>query len=380
MKVLIAHNAYRSHLIGGEDNVVRTEIAALKENLGSENVFEYIVSNDNLQFSKLAFTLWGDRTHSQKIKELIQNQKIDIVHVHNFFPLLTPSVFAAAKKAGAKVVHTLHNFRWWCLSGILYRPQKGICEKCVKKPLAWPAVLYRCYGNSFWFSLVGTFAFAWYRLKRYEKYIDAYFVLSHFQLAKLKTWLPAKKLHLKPNAVNITLIPTASKARAGYLFVGRLEDAKGIELLLSVWRELPSSFHLSIIGTGKEASLLEQRYAQSNIHFLGQLPTHEVLKKMRQVKYFLHTSLAFETFGLTLVEAFSQGTPVIGLARGTRLELIEHKKNGFICEPDNLKETILMSYDYPEFEALSLNAAKKAREFALPRVMNKQIALYKELL
>jgi glycosyltransferase involved in cell wall biosynthesis len=162
--------------------------------------------------------------------------------------------------------------------------------------------------------------------------------------------------------------------------VGRLEQAKGIELLLSTWKSLPDFFQLSIIGEGTDAARLAKEYNQPNIAFLGQLPHDEVIKKMKNVKYLLHTSLAFETFGLTLIEAFSQGTPVIGLARGTRLELIENEKNGFICEPEKLKETILNSYDYAGYEQLSINATRKSREFFLDNVMSKQIALYKEFI
>ena len=115
MKVLIAHNAYQSHHIGGEDIMVNQEISALKSILGHENVFEYIVSNDDIQAFKLAFSLWGDRQHFHNIQQMVNEHHIDIVHVHNFFPRLTPLVFKAAKLAGAKVIHTLHNVRWWCL-------------------------------------------------------------------------------------------------------------------------------------------------------------------------------------------------------------------------------------------------------------------------
>lgn len=380
MRILIVHNAYQSHFIGGEDIVVRTEISALKTFLGEDNVFEYIVNNDDIRFRKLALNLWGNQTHFKNVKMLVQNNKIDIVHVHNFFPLLTPLVFSAAKSAGAKVIHTLHNFRWWCLSGILYRPKAGICDKCVNKKFAWPAIVHRCYRRSMLQSLVGSLAFAWYRFKKYDKHIDAYFVLSDFQRTILKQWLPSNKLLLKPNPIAFRFVPATSQTRKGYLFVGRLEQAKGIELLLSTWKSLPDFFQLSIIGEGTDAARLAKEYNQPNIAFLGQLPHDEVIKKMKNVKYLLHTSLAFETFGLTLIEAFSQGTPVIGLARGTRLELIENEKNGFICEPEKLKETILNSYDYAGYEQLSINATRKSREFFLDNVMSKQIALYKEFI
>ncbi|HRE31209.1 MAG TPA: glycosyltransferase, partial [Candidatus Berkiella sp.] len=168
-----------------------------------------------------------------------REQQIDIVHIHNFFPLLTPSVFAGAKASGAKVIHTLHNFRWWCMAGTLYRENKGNCEQCIGKALALPGILHRCYRNSWLQSSASALAFAWYRLKAYQQHIDAYFALSHFQLQKLLSWLPQQKLFYKPNAIEpaTQLCPLTEKK--GYLFVGRLEAAKGIEWLLAAWEALP---------------------------------------------------------------------------------------------------------------------------------------------
>src|SRR5262249_42902850 len=108
MRILIVHNAYQSSLIGGEDIIVQREIKALKSQLGDDSVFEFTVSNDNIRTASLLINLWGDKKNYKIIMEVVKKHGIDIVHVHNFFPLLTPSVFAAAKHAGAKVVHTLH--------------------------------------------------------------------------------------------------------------------------------------------------------------------------------------------------------------------------------------------------------------------------------
>jgi hypothetical protein len=95
MKVLVVHNAYQSHHLGGEDVVVAREIAGLKVHLGEQNVFTYLVSNDDIKPLQLALKIWGDKTHADNIEKIILEHKIDIVHVHNFFPKLTPLVFAS---------------------------------------------------------------------------------------------------------------------------------------------------------------------------------------------------------------------------------------------------------------------------------------------
>lgn len=380
MKILIVHNAYQSHVLGGEDIVVKLELSALKKSLGQNNVLEYIVSNDDIRFTGLAKNIWGDSKHYKAIKNLVTTHHIDVVHVHNFFPLLTPSVFAGAKAAGAKVIHTLHNFRWWCLAGTFYREGKGNCEQCVGKILAIPGIMHRCYRDSFIQSTAGALAFAVYQLKDYQQYIDAYFALSHFQQQKLQTSLAASKLFYKPNPITPANTQVPITEKKGYLFVGRLEAAKGIELLLNAWKSLPSHFELTVIGKGSDEENLKLQYPASNITFLGQLPHEQTLAYIAKAKYLVHTSLAYETFGLTMVEAMARQTPVIGLNCGTRKEMIQHGKNGFLCEKDDLVQTLLLSEHHDNYEALANQAMQSAQPFYVDTVIAQQVNLYQTLL
>lgn len=118
MKLLIIHNRYQSNNIGGEDIVYQNELESLQKKLGKENVFSYEVSNDNLSKLSLIFNIWFNKHYYKEIKKIVEENSIDLVHIHNFYPLLTPSVFKAAKDGGAKVNHTLHNYRLWCISGM----------------------------------------------------------------------------------------------------------------------------------------------------------------------------------------------------------------------------------------------------------------------
>lgn len=379
MRVLIVHNQYQSHHVGGEDLVVSREIRGLKAALGSENVLDYQISNDDVKPIKMVFSLWGDKHHYKNIYRLVKDNQIDIVHVHNFFPLLTPTVFAAAKEAGAKVVHTLHNFRWWCLSGILYRDDSGTCEACVAKPIAWDGIKHKCYRDSITQSAASALAFSWYQLKDYHSYIDAYFVLSEFQREKVKQWLPPEKIHLKPNPIDFPRQDDAIQDKQDFLFIGRLESAKGIELLLNVWSELPDAYVLNVIGSAKDNSL-EARYKNSRIRFLGKRAHSETLEHLRRAKYLIHPSLTYETFGLTLVEALAHSTPVIAIDCGPRQEFIKSGKNGWLCDKNTLKEHIISAYHFEDYATLSKNAHDSAQRFALPTIMNKQVSLYENIL
>lgn len=406
MKVLVVHNDYQSQQIGGEDIVVNREIAGLKTALGEGQVFTYRVSNDTIRIGKLLKRLWGDRDHAKAIQTLIQKNNIDIVHVHNFFPLLTPLVFQAAKEVGATVIHTLHNFRWWCTAGSLYRPSEGHCMQCVNKSWGYPAVVHGCYRGSRLQSLAASVAFFWYHHKRYSDFIDAYFVLTEFQKKKIMECGLVEKLWLKPNPIEqptTEMYPVTQKK--DYLFVGRCEPEKGLSLLLDVWSTLPKNFTLHVIGDGPDRTRLEKTYSANNIRFYGNQPQAIVLEKMSKARYFMHSGLAYETFGLTIIEAMAQGTPVIGFNIGTRSELIVDGHNGWLTDPSDLKQVILNTaldeiaqYEHnngnnvPQDEhnkkndcivpyaQMSAAAIASAKRFYLPTVIKHQIQLYRTLL
>jgi glycosyltransferase involved in cell wall biosynthesis len=221
-------------------------------------------------------------------------------------------------------------------------------------------------------------AFSWYDYKKYQQYIDAFFVLSQFQREKLKSYIDSDKMWLKPNPIDQPGPLTPHDQKKNYLFVGRLESAKGINELLATWDTLPAQFHLDIIGDGPDRAKLQTQYTKANIQFLGQLPNETVLKKMSAAKYLMHTSLAYETFGLTMIEALARGTPVIGFNIGTRPELVHSGQNGFLTTPDQLRVTIMQSHDYPDYATLSQNAFESAQSFYTPQVLEQQIQYYQQ--
>ena len=181
MKLLIIHNKYQSNNIGGEDIVYKNELESLQQSLGNENVLSYDVSNDDISKVNLIFNIWFNKRYYNKIRSIIEENSINLVHIHNFYPLLTPSVFKASKDAGAKVVHTLHNYRLWCISGIFYRDGYGICELCTKRQFSLQGIFNKCFRNSFVQSVLAQLSFWYYRRTKVFDNIDYFFVLTNFQ-------------------------------------------------------------------------------------------------------------------------------------------------------------------------------------------------------
>lgn len=148
MKVLIAHNFYQSSSPSGEDGVFRNEVELLRKN--GINVVTYEKHNDEITSTadktKAVFTnIWSKKTY-REIKKLLRKEKPDIAHFHNIFYLISPSAYYACREAGVPVVQTLHNFRFFCINGLLMRDGK-VCEECVGKS-SWKGVKYGCYRNS----------------------------------------------------------------------------------------------------------------------------------------------------------------------------------------------------------------------------------------
>lgn len=378
MKILLVHNNYQSKFIGGEDVVFQRESAALKGILGDSNVLEYVVYNDDIKIINLFFTIWFSRKHYRNIYKLVKDNSIDLIHVHNFYPLLTLSIFKAAKKAGAKTINTLHSYRFWCISGIFYRRECGICELCAKKKFAYPGIFYKCYRNSYLQSLVTALAFYFYKKSNQTKYVDKFFALTELGRKKvIELGISEKKVLLKPNFVEINDL--GSNIKKDFIYVGKLDASKGVLELLKTWMKLDSKYILRLIGQGELDKELDA-FKADNIIFLGKLDNNIVLREIAKSKYLISPSIMYETFGLTIIEAMSQGVPVIGFNIGTRPEFIKDGENGFIAEVDGLKEVIERAYRVSNYEELSINAKMTAKNFSQGKIMDDQIMLYKKII
>ena len=376
MKILIIHNKYQSNNIGGEDIVYKNELNVLRKKLGDENVFCYEVSINKF---KLLFEIWFSKKYYKEVREIIKENGIEIVHVHNFFPLLTPAVFKTAKDSKTKVIHTLHNYRLWCISGILYRDGFGICEICAHKKFSLSGILNRGYRKSLLQSFVAQLAFWFYKLSGVFKNIDYFFVLTNFQKDKIKSFgVDEGKIILKPNSLQMSFNTETQKY--DYVYVGRLEESKGILKLLEIWDQLDEKYILTIVGGGDIEAQLRQKYKKPNIIFKGKCSRKETMTIVSRSKYLIQSSLLYETFGLTIIEAMSAGVPVIGYDIGTRRDFIEDGINGFLSRPGELKSVIERSYDFESYDRLSTAAKESAKRYENEYVIERQIEIYKNIL
>ncbi len=333
MRVLCVHNFYQ--FAGGEGRVFQDESQLLEEH--GHDVTRLTFHNDNVKdFGKLALaknTIWNSEIYD-KIFHLVHEKRIEVAHFHNTLPLVSPSAYHAARKAGARVVQTLHNFRHSCASSFLFRNGK-VCEDCLGKFFSWPGVLHGCYRESrAATAMVAATTTTHKLLGTWDNKIDRYIVMTNFGRQKsIESGIPEEKIVLKPHFILRDTVQ--GRGEGGYaLFVGRLSTEKGLDIILDIWANDELDIPLKIVGNGPLKSRVEElANANSNISYEGFKKPLEVRELMGQAMMTLVPSIGYETFGLVVMESFASGTPVISSDLGSVGELVENGVTGLTFPP-----------------------------------------------
>jgi len=367
VRVLIIHNYPGDYAAGGEGNVFEDEARLLREH--GHGVRQFKCTNAEIMqagpFKKIKAFIdapWSKLGY-QIILEEIEKIKPDIMHVHNFFFILSPSIFRAAKDAGVPTVATLHNYRLISPCSQLMRKGK-VCEICLNKN-PWRIMLYRCYRKSFLANLLRYRIY--YSGKKKHGWIDdidAFIALTKFGKEKyIEGGLPANRIHVKPNfmadPLNGRQVPQCG---CGAIFVGRLSIEKGVGTLLKAWQDI--DYPLTIVGDGPLRQQLEKS-APDNVRFVGFKSHQEVLALIVNSAFMIFPSECYEGFPLSLLEAMAIGKSVIASDLGPRREIVEDGVNGLLFEAGNIKELKNKIEFAIENTSLMQEMGQKARELYL---------------
>lgn len=363
----MVHNRYRRS--GGEGMVVRAE-RGLLVNHGHE---VHLLEADNAEIIGLrnrvraALGTVYSRTAKKNLAEQITRFRPEIVHVHNFFPLLSPSIYYACQEAGVPVAQTLHNYRLVCPNAQLLRNGR-ICEDCIGKKIPWPGVLHACYRGSRAGSVaVASMITVHRRMSTWDRAVDMFVALTDFSRNKLvEGGLPAKKITVKPNC-SPDPGPPGGDPRGGFaLFVGRLSPEKGVGTLLSAWEDLGVSIPLKMAGDGPLREEVARRADGKRIEYLGRRSHKEILALMRQAAIIVFPSIWYECFPLVIVEAFACGLPVIASQMGAMGEIIDNGRTGLHFRPgdtEDLAAKIKWAVCHPE-EMVQMRHASRSEYLA----------------
>jgi glycosyltransferase involved in cell wall biosynthesis len=332
MKILLIHNAYQQP--GGEDVVFNQERQLLER--AGHQVLTYCRSNGEIagysslkQLALAGRMVWARDTR-REIFSLLRSKKPDLVHVHNTFLMISPSVYAACREAQIPVVQTLHNYRLLCPAATFFRGGH-VCQECLAHSV-WRGIMRGCYRDSrAATSAVATMLTVHRWRHAWTRRVDRFIALSEFSRQKfIEGGIPAEKIAVKPNFVCAD--PRGRTRRGEYvLSVGRLSPEKGVATLLAAWRRLRLRIPLLIIGSGPQRPVLEAHAKQmglSVVRFLGQLSRAEVMEAMKRARCLAFTSEWYENFPMTIVEAFACGVPVICSRLGAMQEIVADRRTG----------------------------------------------------
>lgn len=339
LRILQVHNYYK--IPGGEDRVVKSEGELLREH--GHKVWLYARKNEELSEMRLwnkiclPFTTVFSLKTYREVKRLIREKKIDLVHVHNTLPLVSPSVFYAAFASEVPVVMSVHNFRLLCPGALFYRDGK-ICEECVEKGLH-RSVKYGCYRESRLQTLLCAVSMKFHRMAGTYRRIY-YICLTEFnkeKLLQLKGVRPGR-IFVKANFAEYGKETVCLKQREDYFFYGgRLEEEKGIKVLLKAFLGLKDE-KLVICGEGSLTDWCRdfvKKHAMKNVMLKGAVSGEEVKALMSRAKGVIVPSLWYEGFPMIMAEAYSVGTPVIGSDMGNVGRLIKERGGGRTFETGN---------------------------------------------
>jgi glycosyltransferase involved in cell wall biosynthesis len=364
LRILLVHNSYQQP--GGEDVVFEQERQLLERH--GHHVITYTRSNRELEslsvFARLEAVgnLVSAGDSKREVARILQTERPDLVHVHNTFLMISPSIYEACQDAQVPVVQTLHNYRLFCPAMFCFR-DGHICEECREHSLLH-GVWHGCYHNSLSATAAVALMLQVHRSRgTWTEAINGYIALTEFSRNKfIAAGLPAQKVHVKPNFVDPD--PGVRNADGEYaLFAGRLSPEKGVSTLVAAWKKLTAEVPLLIAGDGPLRRELEAEVAKSNLRrvtFLGRLGASVTRAAMKKAAFLIVPSVWYEGFPMVIAEAFASGVPVLGSRLGSIQEVVAHGRTGIhftAGDPTDLAEKVDWAWNHPsELRAMGREA------------------------
>jgi glycosyltransferase involved in cell wall biosynthesis len=398
MKIMLVHNRYRSTAPSGENRVVDTEAEALAA--AGHEVIRFERHSDDIETwsraRKAALpgrVVWSAEAH-RDLAARLREHRPDVVHVHNTFPLLSPAVLHACRAAGVPVVATIHNYKLACASGDFFRAG-AVCHDCAGR-LPGPAIRHGCYRGSRAATAPVALAMTAHR-RAWRSLVSAYIFISAAQ-RDLLTGLSLEpgrvfvRHNLIPARTGLTAASEPLDAQPMVAYAGRLDEAKGVRLLMAGWDHYravagdvagDAGLRLLIVGAGPlEDEVTAWAASRPSVELAGQVDGATCARLMSGARAVLLPSAWEETFGLVVVEAMALGVPPVATAHGSFTELITNGVDGVLFRPGDPAALGQAVADIAAEPARYATYGRQAREtyakrFDPERNLNQLIEIYR---
>lgn len=318
----------------------------------------------------------------RKFNDLLLQERPDIVHFHNIYHQLTPSIIGIARRFGCKTVLTAHDYKIVCPSYTMLR-DGHVCEACLEGSV-FNAFRYRCQEGSADKSLLLSLEAAWQDLARNYHKLDAIVSPSAFLRGKLMRKITDVPVEVIVNGIDDTQPPGDTRDDGYFLFIGRLSREKGVATLAQAHEMMQHPLPLKIAGDGPLYQTLAPRFPRAA--FLGYQQQGEALNNLiRHARAVIVPSEYYENCSMSVLEAMAFGKPVVGGNIGGIPEQVRDGIEGRLFEPGNARELAAILDDLalnPEkARTMGENARRRLQDkYSLRAHMTALTALYQKLL
>ncbi|MEM2768730.1 MAG: glycosyltransferase family 4 protein [Candidatus Pacearchaeota archaeon] len=356
------------------------EIITLSEEPKKQENFSYIKKQyyskmyPDRKFKYAISRFWNIYAR-RKMKEIIKIEDPDIVHFHNVFSRLSPSVIFEATKYKPTVI-TIHDTRFDCPNFMYLDKNFNVCNRT----FGFKCLLARDVSlHIFFYQYLRNFLYR----KALEK-VDAIITLNEFVKNKLKLLIKNKDIFVQLLFAPLTPNILKIKRENFILFVGRIEHYKGLEYLIKAMSIVNKHFDVPLVvaGDGKERQKMENLANEINVNikFLGKV-THNKILELYQKACIVCVPSLMDNSPLVVYEAMSYGAPIIASNVGGIRDLINNNTDGLLVKPKNSKEIaekiMLLLRNKKLREKIGNNAQKKAKkEFNKEKHVNKILEIY----
>ncbi|MDD3711060.1 MAG: glycosyltransferase [Patescibacteria group bacterium] len=320
----------------------------------------------------------------RKFKRLVKDFKPDIIHIHNIYHQISPSILRVAKKRKIPVIMHLHDYKLLCPNYQLLANNK-ICYRCLGGKY-YNCLQQRCFKNSFWKSFLATIEMYLHHrlLKIYKKNIDLFIAPSQFMKdTVVKFAWPENKIKVLYNFSEKLQNDSVNNLDDCGLYFGRLSKEKGIDILLSALNLANKKISLKIIGSGPEESNLKKMVKdlklESRVKFLGPKFREELFLEVKKAQFVFIPSIWLENMPLTLLEAMMLKKVVIASNTGGLPELVRDGQTGFLFNRGDSQDLarVIDSLDQYNLLQIGIQANLLAEDLSVGRHLSKLLQIYR---
>jgi glycosyltransferase involved in cell wall biosynthesis len=328
-----------------------------------------------------ALSLIHSREAVRKLTALIEETRPDLMHCHNIYHQMTPSIVGVAKSRGIPVILTLHDSKPVC--PVHTRMRDGqLCSLCQAGDFH-NVLTYRCADGSLAQSATLYMEAVIQRwLGSYEK-VDRFLAPSRFMREAVLPRFSPDRVNLLYNGVDVTSISASDQDKGYVLYCGRLAPGKGAETLLRAHEAAECKWPLVIAGSGPLSDSLKSQFTR-NVRFVGQLSGKTLRTTLADASVVVVPSEWCENCPMSVLEAMAYGKPVVATRIGGIPELVDDQVTGFLFEPGNADELrtqldCLMGDAPRRAQMGTAGRARVEREFSLEKHNAALMAVYQSL-